>query len=120
MTHKSGKIWGETVTVLSNPAVELHRISAKAGYRCSLHKHLHKWNGFYVERGTLEIHVVKSKYNLTDVTILNAGEFTTVPPGEKHFFLCKKDCIAFEVYYPELLTTEDIIREDVGKRVKKK
>jgi len=110
---KAGKVWGETVKILDTPVAELHRISAMAGYRCSRHKHAHKWNGFFVESGVLEIHVVKSSYNLTDVTTLKAGDFTKVPPGEEHFFVCKENCVAFEIYYPELLS-EDIQRTDVG------
>ena len=112
---KTGKVWGETVKILDTPVAELHRISVKAGYRCSQHKHAHKWNGFFVESGVLEIHVKKSAYNLTDITVLRAGEFTSVTPGEEHFFLCKEDCVAFEIYYPSLLS-EDIQRIDVGKK----
>jgi mannose-6-phosphate isomerase-like protein (cupin superfamily) len=115
MSLKAGKVWGETEVIVKNPIVELHRISVKAGYRCSLHSHSHKWNGFYVESGILEIHVQKKDYALTDVTVLKAGEHTTVQPGELHFFSCKEDCIAFEIYYPELLT-EDIHRISVGKK----
>lgn len=113
MTIKAGKIWGQTEAIIQNPVVEFHRISAKAGFRCSLHKHSHKWNGFFVESGELEIHVQKSDYELTDVTTLSAGQYTTVKPGEYHFFLCKQDCVAFEIYYPELLS-EDIQRKNVG------
>ena len=110
---KSGKIWGETSPLLQNPIVELHRISVKAGFQCSNHIHSHKWNGFYVVSGVLEIHVEKNDYSLTDVTVLRAGEFTTVPPKESHYFRCVEDCVALEIYYPELLS-EDIQRSDVG------
>lgn len=112
---KYGKIWGETCPIIQNPVVEFHRISVKSGYRCSQHKHAHKWNGFFVEKGILEIYVKKANYELTDVTVLKEGEFTTVPPGEVHFFKCVEDCIAFEIYYPELLS-EDIQRIDVGQK----
>lgn len=111
-----GKVWGESCPIIQNPLVEFHRISAKAGYRCSTHKHAHKWNGFFVESGILEIHVRKNNYDLVDVTILTPGKFTAVKPGEFHWFLCKEDCVAFEIYWPELLT-EDIQREDVGRKV---
>jgi len=113
MTSKAGKIWGETVAILQNPLVEFHRISVKNGYRCSTHKHAHKWNGFYVETGELRIHVQKNDYELTDVTVLKAGDFCKVSPGEYHFFECAEDCVAFEIYWPELLS-EDIQRLDVG------
>jgi len=108
-----GKVWGDTSVLIQNPLVELHRINTKAGYKCSEHKHAHKWNGFYVISGTLEIHVRKGDYDLTDVTVLRAGDFTTVRPGEYHWFKCVEDCSALELYYPEMLT-EDIQRRDHG------
>lgn len=108
-----GKVWGTTELIFKNPVLEFHRINVKAGYKCSLHKHEHKWNGFYVVSGTLEIHVQKNDYALTDVTVLKAGDFTTVKPGEYHQFVCTADCHAFELYWPELLST-DIKRKDHG------
>ena len=110
-----GKVWGDTSVLIQNPLVELHRINTKAGYKCSEHKHAHKWNGFYVISGTMEIHVRKSDYNLTDVTVLRAGDFTTVRPGEYHWFSSITDCSALEIYYPETLS-EDIVRKSVGGR----
>jgi len=117
MSIKAGKVWGHTEAIIQNPVVEFHRISVQAGYRCSTHKHSYKWNGFYVEQGELEIHVYKTDYELEDVTTLSAGQFTTVKPGEYHFFLCKQNCVAFEIYYPELLT-EDIQRKNSGGKAK--
>lgn len=111
---KSGKVWGETCAIMQNPLVEFHRITVNAGSRCSTHKHAHKWNGFYVERGILEIHVKKSEYELTDVTILKAGDFCQVKPGEYHWFVCVESCVAFEIYWPEVLS-DDIQRLDVGR-----
>jgi len=108
-----GKVWGDTSVLIQNPLVELHRINTKAGYKCSEHKHAHKWNGFYVISGTLEIHVRKGDYDLTDVTVLRAGDFTTVRPGEYHWFTSITDCAALEIYYPETLS-EDIQRKSVG------
>ena len=113
MTNITGKVWGDTSAIIQNPNVELHRINIKAGYRCSEHKHNHKWNGFYVISGSLEIHVRKNDYELTDVTTLGAGDFTTVRPGEYHWFNCTSDCVALELYYPEALS-EDIVRRSVG------
>lgn len=108
-----GKIWGTTQPILKTPLLEIHRITIKKGYRCSRHIHKHKWNGFYVESGILEIHSVKNKYKLTDVTRLVAGAFTAVPPNEEHFFLCVEDCMGIEFYWPEVLS-DDIERLDVG------
>jgi len=111
----TGKVWGDTSVLIQTPLVELHKINIKAGYKCSEHKHEHKWNGFYVISGTLEIHVRKNNYELTDVTVLRAGDFTTVRPGEYHWFSSITDCVALELYYPETLS-EDIVRKSVGGR----
>ena len=113
MSNITGKVWGDTSVLIQTPLVELHRINIKAGYKCSEHKHEHKWNGFYVISGVLEIHVAKNNYDLTDVTTLRAGDFTSVRPGEFHWFNCVEDCSALELYYPESLS-EDIVRRNVG------
>jgi mannose-6-phosphate isomerase-like protein (cupin superfamily) len=113
MANVTGKVWGDTSVIIQNALVELHKINVKAGFRCSEHLHEHKWNGFYVESGTLEIHVRKNNYELTDVTVLRAGDFTSVRPGEYHFFVCTEACSALELYWPELLS-EDIKRKNTG------
>jgi mannose-6-phosphate isomerase-like protein (cupin superfamily) len=113
MANVTGKIWGNTSALIQNALVELHKINVKAGFRCSEHLHEHKWNGFYVESGVLEIHVRKNNYELTDVTVLRAGDFTSVRPGEYHYFVCTENCSALELYWPELLS-EDIKRKNTG------
>lgn len=113
MANVTGKVWGDTSAIIQNALVELHKINVKAGFRCSEHLHEHKWNGFYVESGVLEIHVRKNNYELTDVTVLRAGDFTSVRPGEYHFFVCTEACSALELYWPELLS-EDIKRKNTG------
>ena len=110
---KAGKVWGETELVLQTPFVEFHRIWIKAGGFCSTHKHEFKWNMFYVTSGKLQIHVHKNDYDLVDTTELGPNEWTTVKPGEFHSFEAIDDTLAFEVYYPEPLST-DIIRKTVG------
>ena len=67
---KAGKVWGDTVNIFSNHNFEFHRIQVKKGGYCSKHKHLHKYNGFYIESGELVISVWK-EYNLVDKTILS-------------------------------------------------
>ena len=44
-----------------------------------------------IEEGELEIHVMKSDYDLTDIPTLKAGEFGTVKPGEFHYFVCNNE-----------------------------
>ena len=112
---KSGKVWGQTTKIFSTPFVEFHRIVVLAGYRCSKHKHEHKWNAFYVEQGKLRVHVFKRDYDLVDETELGKGDFMVVRPGEYHYFVGLEDVLAFEIYYPEALS-EDIVREVAGGR----
>jgi len=111
---KAGKVWGETKALLQNPVVEFHRIEVVKGGECSTHKHSYKWNGFFIEKGEMEIQVFKNDYDLVDKTTLHKGDFMAVKPGEYHLFRAITDCIAFEIYWPEMLS-EDIQRKSVGK-----
>lgn len=109
-----GKVWGSTELLLKTPFVEVHRLDIRANARCSLHLHRTKCNGFFVQSGRLTIEVQKSDYDLTDLTELRPGDFTTVKPGEYHRFITGREPVkAIEIYYPETLS-EDIVRKDCG------
>jgi len=110
----SGKVWGTTTTLLTTPMVELHRIEILEGGTCSLHEHAHKWNGFYVISGSLDIEAHKKDYDLIDVTNLTKGEFTAIPPGEYHRFVALEDTIALELYWINGIDPKDIVRTSVG------
>jgi mannose-6-phosphate isomerase-like protein (cupin superfamily) len=109
----NGKVWGQTELLESNGSLELHRIEIDPGGICSKHRHNHKWNGFFVEKGDLEIRVWKKDYDLVDTTILRSGQYTKVPPGEFHQFEALSRCIVFELYWTEF-NPNDIERESVG------
>jgi mannose-6-phosphate isomerase-like protein (cupin superfamily) len=108
-----GKVWGKTELIEANSSLEFHRIEIKAGGICSKHKHKYKWNGFFVESGKLSIKVWKNNYDLVDDTILEAGVYTRVAPGEYHQFEALEDTIAYELYWANF-DHEDIERETVG------
>jgi mannose-6-phosphate isomerase-like protein (cupin superfamily) len=110
---KAGKVWGVTELLEANGVLEFHRIEAKAGGVCSKHKHKYKWNGFFVESGKMIIRVWKNSYDLVDETLLEAGQYTKVAPGEYHQFEAVEDCVAFELYWAEF-DHNDIERESVG------
>jgi mannose-6-phosphate isomerase-like protein (cupin superfamily) len=111
---KTGKVWGETTTLLKTPFVEVHRLSIYPNSACSLHKHERKWNAFYVSAGVLFIEAHKLNYDLIDETILHPGDFTTLPPAEYHRFYTRDAAVeCLEIYYPEPLS-EDIIRKTIG------
>ena len=110
---KAGKVWGITELIHANGVLEFHRIETHKGGVCSKHKHKHKWNGFFVESGSLLIRAWKNDYNLVDETILGPGDFTQVKPGELHQFEALEDSVAFELYWAEF-NHNDIERDTVG------
>lgn len=111
---KAGKVWGDTESLLVTPMIEVHKINVDPYMHCSMHKHNYKWNMFYVVKGELEIHQRKNDYDLIDITIIKAGEWTTVPPGEYHMFQSKdSETQALEIYYLNEIG-HDIVRESVG------
>ena len=109
----SVKIWGKTELIEANSSLEFHRINITKGGVCSKHIHRYKWNGFYVESGKLLIKVWKGDYELIDETILTAGQYTKVAPGEFHQFEALEDTTAFELYWANF-DHEDIKRETIG------
>ena len=109
----AGKVWGNTELIEANGSLEFHRIETKAGGVCSKHLHEFKWNGFFVESGSMIIRVWQNDYDLVDETVLHAGDWTKVKPGVYHQFECLEDCVAFEVYWAEF-SHNDIKRETVG------
>jgi len=117
MKDVRGKIWGSTNCIFAKNNVEIHRIEIKKGGYCSLHKHIGKWNLFYVEQGRIEVRIDRSDANvvITDKTVLCAGDSTYVEPGQYHQFLGLEDSVVFEVYWTELFT-DDIVRKTVGGR----
>lgn len=108
-----GKVWGSTKQLLSNKALEFHEIRFDKGHKCSKHKHLTKYNLFYVISGVLRVRVWKNSYDLVDETVLGTGQFTVVNPGEYHQFEAVTDGMALELYWSEF-DPNDIVRETVG------
>ena len=113
MSFVSGKVWGTTELVERNGVLEFHRIVTKAGGVGSKHLHEYKWNGFFVESGSLLIRVWQKDYDLCDETVLKAGDYTKVKPGLLHQFECLEDAVAYELYWAEF-PEKDICRDTVG------
>lgn len=111
---KQGKVWGTTTQILVTPFCEVHHIDVVPYSHCSKHHHKHKYNLFYVIKGELIINTWKTNPNEPDETLLQAGQWTVVKPGDIHQFIARdKGCEALEVYFPEGIG-EDIIRETIG------
>jgi len=113
MSNIQGKIWGHTQPLFNKNNVEIHRIETKKGGHCSKHKHIHKYNMFYVESGKLKVVAWKNDYDLIDETILTKDQHTTISPNEYHKFEALEDSIVYEIYWVSLLTN-DIERLDCG------
>lgn len=111
-----GKAWGVTEVILAEPLIEIHRLRIVPGGYCSMHHHDYKWNAFVVLAGELTIEIKKKAYTLIDQTVLRAGQSTTVSPDESHRFMNRGTVPvdALEVYYPQALRRDDIVREDHG------
>tara|TARA_R110001583_G_scaffold194567_2_gene365775 strand:+ start:389 stop:739 length:351 start_codon:yes stop_codon:yes gene_type:complete len=108
-----GKVWGLTQEIFKNNNFELHRIETKKGGFCSIHRHLHKYNAFYIESGKLEITIYETDYDLIDKTIISSGDLTIAKPGTFHKFEALEDTICYEIYWVEL-NHNDIERKNVG------
>ena len=113
MNNIQGKIWGNTQSIFNKNNVEIHRIETKKGGFCSKHRHLHKYNMFYVESGKIKVINWKTDYDLVDETIITSGQCTTTPPGEYHRFESLEDSVVYEIYWVTL-EPSDIDREDHG------
>jgi hypothetical protein len=109
-----GKIWGQTSSLFDKNNVEIHRIECNKNGFCSKHKHISKYNMFFIEKGKLEISVWKNDYNLIDKTIISFQQTCIVRPQEYHLFKCLEDnTVAFEIYWVEI-DKNDIERESIG------
>lgn len=109
-----GKIWGETTEFFRFATSSGHHLSIKAGGYCSIHKHAHKYNLFYVMSGKLKVTIWRDEdRGLKDETILGEGQTTAVPPDFFHKFEALEDTECIEVYHV-LLNEPDIERKSVG------
>ena len=116
MNKVQGKIWGNTRDIFSNSNFEIHRIEINKGGYCSKHKHTHKFNAFYIEKGKLKISIYQTDYDLVDDTIAITGDLSIAEPRLYHKFEALEDTICYEIYWTEL-DTNDIERESVGGKV---
>lgn len=111
-----GKTWGQTSPIFNHNNTEIHYVKINAGGYCSKHFHKHKFNRFVMLSGQLKVTIWNEYANgefLEDVTIIDAGFETTIPPGKYHRFEAMTDCILLEIYWVDLIT-DDIVRADHG------
>ena len=111
--NKQGKFWGNTTSLFNRNNVEVHRIEGRKGGYSSEHRHIAKFNMFYVDGGVITLRVWKDPSGKVDETILRKGEMSIVAPGYFHKFEVIKDCVVYEVYWVEL-NESDIERRVCG------
>ncbi len=112
-----GKVWGTTQPVFEKNGVSVHRLSISKGGYCSEHWHRHRINGFFCESGFVRVHAHRAETDLHDITTLRPGDFTTVQPGDKHYFEAAEPSVLYEIYWTEC-HTGDIVRDNGQARSK--
>jgi len=118
MSHKTlagaiqSKFWGHTQCIFCGPQSEVHYLKIKEGGFCSQHCHNQKWNRFFLISGSLRVIIYRETGE--DVTVLEAGQFTDVPPGVFHKFEASTECQCLEVYWTNDLDPNDIERLTFG------
>jgi mannose-6-phosphate isomerase-like protein (cupin superfamily) len=110
------KIWGKTARVAKHPGFTVHHLVVVPKSFCSIHFHDHRFNGFFVTRGTLTIRLLDPSDKELHRVELQAGDYHEVPPGFRHQFCSEQGCEALEIYFPPDVDDEDIVRFSEGGR----
>lgn len=107
------KIWGKTTCVVRRPGFTVHHLVVVPGSFCSIHRHEHRFNGFFVSKGSLTIRELGDD-GVNKVIELGAGDYYEVAPRVVHQFRSEGGCEALEIYFPPDVDGEDITRFSVG------
>ena len=105
------KVWGERWQIRRDTASETTFLDLNAGFRCSWHRHITKYNLFVVLRGRIKLIVEEMEKRA--VIELRAGETFQTRPGQWHEFQVVEDSMVIEVMYVEY-DEGDIERENQG------
>lgn len=110
--NKEGKIWGENLLIFKNDVVQINQVYIKKGGRCSKHKHNHKNNIFFIQKGKLFVEQWRAN-DIVDETILVDRDMLDIDSQIYHRFTALEDTQAIEIYYLNI-DIQDIDREDCG------
>jgi mannose-6-phosphate isomerase-like protein (cupin superfamily) len=106
--ERTRKTWGEKWNIFENDLCEVSVLYLESHQRCSWHKHIAKWNTFFVVEGSLYIKLEDGMAELLQ------GQIFTTRPGEMHEFQTHyqkaKVIEIMHVWYD----SEDIQRETMG------
>ena len=112
------KIWGTTEPLIVTPMFEMHRLKIEQWARCSFHVHRFKHNALYVVVGELFLDIANGDFEPPAEVRLRTGEHYTINPGVHHQFRTGHEpAHALEMYFTEPLS-EDIVRRNIGERLK--
>lgn len=108
------KAWGETACIVKHPVFSAHHIKILPGGYCSVHRHTHRVNLFYVLSGRLTVRTWPAHGEQPQDTVLTAGERLGIPTHTYHQFRSETGAEVLEIYYPVLPQDEDIERITAG------
>lgn len=108
------KVWGKTACISKHAGFTVYHLVVKANVYCSRHYHEHRFNGFFVSKGTMLIREYDENWQSVKATELSAGGYYEVPPGVRHRFETREECEAIEIYFPPDVRENDITRYDEG------
>ena len=123
MSEKETKIWG-TVRHLFDDDASVSILRVNAGFCCSRHYHIHRWNRFDVIRGCIAVIMYGMNLNgdliVMSRQVLRASEGYPVPPDIIHRFEVIESGIVVETYWTtdgSPVQADDIKRIDVGSKL---
>lgn len=106
--ERTQKSWGERINLFQNDLCEVSILHLTPNQRCSWHRHITKFNQFYVISGRIKI---KTDYG---EALVERGQIFTTKPLEMHEFqTTDMPATVMEIMYVKY-DPEDIQREDVG------
>ena len=110
MTDNIFKVWGQRYRILLNDLVEIDHLIITKDTACSIHKHNHKSNKFYVISGLLKIQTELGS------TILGPNMHFTVDAPIEHQFITLEDSVVIECAYVKI-DPSDIQRRCQGGQI---
>ena len=112
--HVKPKVWGESIALYRDDAIEVAKVRIKAGGYSSAHRHRGKHNQFVVLTG--ELRIVYGRQGDSEITLVK-DQTCEVVAGVWHRFVAATYVEALEIYRSadgSNVDPDDIEREDVG------
>lgn len=109
------KVWGRVQHIFADPHAAVSCLVIEKGYRCSVHRHIHRANLFAVQCGRIVVDTYDG--DGVESVYLGPGDTYSVPSGVWHCFRVIESGSLTEVYWPDRggeVRLDDIERRDVG------